>query len=202
MTKKRFMQITGISRYKTDRIFGDAEKYGLMKHTAILTVYYLQKIKQLQFFIHRGRQIRVILSLTALHLQDAKRFMDVVFRSLLCPTALKVSGSLLLMKISIWLTNFNNRVFDFVKYCGKESMAILIFHIPIIAVAYNFTVAINPKNAEIVIINTCGFIGSAKEEAINTIIRNIANLYKTLLFNLQLVKSLKSLPLSQIAGKE
>ena len=53
------------------------------------------------------------------------------------------------MKISIWLTNLNNKVFDFVKYCGKESMAILIFHIPIIAVAYNFTVAIDSKNAEL-----------------------------------------------------
>lgn len=60
-----------------------------------------------------------------------------------------IVGSLAVMKISMWLTNLNNKVFDFVKYCGKQSMAILIFHIPIIAVAYNFTVAINPKNAEI-----------------------------------------------------
>ena len=33
----------------------------------------------------------------------------------------------------------------------------------------NFTVVTDPKEAEIIIINTCGFIESAKEEAINTI---------------------------------
>ena len=34
----------------------------------------------------------------------------------------------------------------------------------------NFTIENNPKNAEIIVINTCGFIESAKEEAINTIL--------------------------------
>ena len=34
----------------------------------------------------------------------------------------------------------------------------------------NFEIVTNPKEAEIIVINTCGFIQSAKEEAINTII--------------------------------
>ena len=34
----------------------------------------------------------------------------------------------------------------------------------------NFEIVNDPKNAEIIIINTCGFIDSAKEEAINTIL--------------------------------
>lgn len=34
----------------------------------------------------------------------------------------------------------------------------------------NFTVVNNPKEAEIIVINTCGFIESAKQEAINTIL--------------------------------
>ena len=33
----------------------------------------------------------------------------------------------------------------------------------------NFKIVNNPKEAEIIVINTCGFIGPAKEEAINTI---------------------------------
>lgn len=60
-----------------------------------------------------------------------------------------ISGSLILMKISMILSDFNNKLFDFVKYCGKQSMAILILHIPIIAIAYNLTVVIEPKNAEL-----------------------------------------------------
>ena len=34
----------------------------------------------------------------------------------------------------------------------------------------NFKIVNNPKEAEIIVINTCGFIGPAKEEAINTIL--------------------------------
>ena len=34
----------------------------------------------------------------------------------------------------------------------------------------NFEIVTNPKEAEIIVINTCGFIQSAKEEAINTIL--------------------------------
>ena len=33
----------------------------------------------------------------------------------------------------------------------------------------------NPKEAEIIVINTCGFIGDAKEEAINTILEMAEN---------------------------
>ena len=33
----------------------------------------------------------------------------------------------------------------------------------------NYEIVNNPKEAEIIVINTCGFIESAKEEAINTI---------------------------------
>ena len=35
---------------------------------------------------------------------------------------------------------------------------------------YNYKIVNNPKEAEIIVINTCGFIDSAKEEAINTIL--------------------------------
>ena len=34
----------------------------------------------------------------------------------------------------------------------------------------NFKIVNNPKEAEIIVINTCGFIEPAKEEAINTIL--------------------------------
>ena len=34
----------------------------------------------------------------------------------------------------------------------------------------NFEIVNNPEEAEIIIINTCGFIESAKEEAINCIL--------------------------------
>ena len=34
----------------------------------------------------------------------------------------------------------------------------------------NYEIVNNPKEAEIIVINTCGFIESAKEEAINTIL--------------------------------
>ena len=34
----------------------------------------------------------------------------------------------------------------------------------------NYEIVNNPKNAEVIIINTCGFIESAKQEAINTIL--------------------------------
>ena len=33
-----------------------------------------------------------------------------------------------------------------------------------------FSIVNNPADAEIIVINTCGFIESAKEEAINTIL--------------------------------
>ena len=35
---------------------------------------------------------------------------------------------------------------------------------------HNYTIVNNPKEADIILINTCGFIESAKEEAINTIL--------------------------------
>ena len=35
---------------------------------------------------------------------------------------------------------------------------------------YGYEVVNDPKKAEIIVINTCGFIQSAKEEAINTIL--------------------------------
>ena len=35
---------------------------------------------------------------------------------------------------------------------------------------HEFKIVNNPKEAEIIVINTCGFIESAKEEAINTIL--------------------------------
>ena len=35
---------------------------------------------------------------------------------------------------------------------------------------HNFNIVNNPSNADVIVINTCGFINSAKEEAINTII--------------------------------
>ena len=34
----------------------------------------------------------------------------------------------------------------------------------------NMEIVNNPEEADIIVINTCGFIGSAKEEAINTIL--------------------------------
>ena len=34
----------------------------------------------------------------------------------------------------------------------------------------NYKIVNNPENADIIVINTCGFIESAKEEAINTIL--------------------------------
>ena len=34
----------------------------------------------------------------------------------------------------------------------------------------NYEIESNPEKAEIIVINTCGFIGTAKEEAINTIL--------------------------------
>ncbi len=48
-----------------------------------------------------------------------------------------ISGSLILMKISMFFADFSNRIFDFIKYCGKQSLGILMFHIPAINVAYN-----------------------------------------------------------------
>ena len=35
---------------------------------------------------------------------------------------------------------------------------------------HKYTITNNPKDAEIIVVNTCGFIDSAKEEAINTIL--------------------------------
>ena len=60
-----------------------------------------------------------------------------------------IVGSLFVMKISMWLANFENKVCNFIKFCGKQSMAILVFHYALNAVTYNFTVAIEPRNAEL-----------------------------------------------------
>ena len=35
---------------------------------------------------------------------------------------------------------------------------------------HNYKIVNNPKEADIIVVNTCGFIESAKEEAINTIL--------------------------------
>ena len=35
---------------------------------------------------------------------------------------------------------------------------------------HNFEIVNDPKEADMIIVNTCGFIASAKEEAINTIL--------------------------------
>ena len=35
---------------------------------------------------------------------------------------------------------------------------------------HQYTIVNNPEEAEVIVINTCGFIESAKEEAINTIL--------------------------------
>jgi len=35
---------------------------------------------------------------------------------------------------------------------------------------HDFEIVTNPEDAEIIVVNTCGFIQSAKEEAINTIL--------------------------------
>ena len=60
-----------------------------------------------------------------------------------------IAGTLFIMKIAMYLENFGNGVCNYIKYCGQKSMAILIFHVPIIAVAFNLTVTVEPKNAEL-----------------------------------------------------
>ena len=37
----------------------------------------------------------------------------------------------------------------------------------------NYEIENNPEKADIIVINTCGFIASAKEEAINTILESL-----------------------------
>lgn len=60
-----------------------------------------------------------------------------------------IVGSLFVMKISMWLANLKNKACEFVKFCGAQSMSILVFHYALNAVTYNFTVAIAPRNAEL-----------------------------------------------------
>ena len=60
-----------------------------------------------------------------------------------------IVGSLFVMKISMAAADIGNKISDFISYCGKQSMIILVLHIPIIAVTYNLTLAINPKYAEL-----------------------------------------------------
>jgi fucose 4-O-acetylase-like acetyltransferase len=48
-----------------------------------------------------------------------------------------ISGSILLMKFSMWASKFGNKICNFVEYCGKQSLLILTLHIPIFAVLYN-----------------------------------------------------------------
>ena len=52
----------------------------------------------------------------------------------------------------------------------EEADLIVGFSTYVNLVKENFTIENNPENAEIIVINTCGFIESAKEEAINTIL--------------------------------
>ena len=56
-----------------------------------------------------------------------------------------IAGTLFIMKIAMHLENFGNGVCNYIKYCGQKSMAILIFHVPIIAVVFNLAVAIEPE---------------------------------------------------------
>ena len=60
-----------------------------------------------------------------------------------------ISGTLILMKLSMILENFRNKIFDFIKYCGKQSLAILIFHVPAIDAAYHLTILFDSRIAEI-----------------------------------------------------
>lgn len=46
-----------------------------------------------------------------------------------------LAGSLLLMKISMTVANFQSKFNEFIIYCGRQSLAILVFHPIILAVA-------------------------------------------------------------------
>ena len=48
-----------------------------------------------------------------------------------------IAGTLFIMKVSAWLANFSNRICNFIEYCGKQTVIILVLHIPLFAVVYN-----------------------------------------------------------------
>jgi fucose 4-O-acetylase-like acetyltransferase len=60
-----------------------------------------------------------------------------------------IVGSLILMRISMFLADSSNKIFDFIKYCGKQSLGILMFHIPAISVAYNLTAMLDKNIGEL-----------------------------------------------------
>lgn len=60
-----------------------------------------------------------------------------------------ICGTLILIKISMILANFGNKIFDFIKFCGRQSLAILIFRVPAIDVAYHLTTIFDSRNAEL-----------------------------------------------------
>ena len=49
-----------------------------------------------------------------------------------------IAGSLLIMKFSLWLAKFTDKAYNFIESCGRDSLAILILHIPILAAVSNF----------------------------------------------------------------
>ena len=49
-----------------------------------------------------------------------------------------IAGSILIIKISVWLAKFTDKTYNFIENCGKQSLAILILHIPVLAVISNF----------------------------------------------------------------
>ena len=59
-----------------------------------------------------------------------------------------IAGSLLVMKISVLLTSFSNKFCDFISYCGRQSLMILILHVPIIEIVYQATLLIASLNSE------------------------------------------------------
>lgn len=59
-----------------------------------------------------------------------------------------ISGSLLVIKISMILANFSNKIFDLIKYCGVQSLAILILHMPILDIVHHVIKTIGEYNID------------------------------------------------------
>ena len=53
-----------------------------------------------------------------------------------------IAGSLIVMKISMLLADFQNKIFDFIKYCGQQSVIIMVMHMVVLDVAYHITTLI------------------------------------------------------------
>lgn len=60
-----------------------------------------------------------------------------------------IAGSLIVMKISMLLALFSNKIFDLVRYCGRQSLIILILHVPVFSIVYQATILIDSHNAEL-----------------------------------------------------